>query len=130
MSLFKVTPNVNFPNKIEITENRAPTDECIKLYKEMEEKIYASVSKSLYAKGNHVEFTIAFTQDYIMQMRVHLKIKVNDVEYTHQIIPSYEQLRSPELLLNEVTIWCAEKIIGKSFYESFMAFTAKNNKRF
>ena len=69
--------------KVEVTENRAPTDESIKLLREMEEKIKQDIIKSVYVKNNVVEGVVFAYKPPIdlTTVRLTIRFKLNEIEY-------------------------------------------------
>lgn len=73
-----------FPKCIDIThtEKKAPTDESVRLLKEMEKEARSRVSESLIAISNSVKFSMAISPSVIQGCEVHIKLKLNDSEFS------------------------------------------------
>lgn len=60
--------SVHFPRTIEVVEKRAPTDESVRLLREMEGAAWSRVLDSLRAgTGNEVQGVVAVSRDYASQ---------------------------------------------------------------
>lgn len=69
----------SYPSHVSITEKRAPTDESVKLLKEMEEKAEEKLLEACELKNNLFTCTW-FTWKDVCALRVVIRMKINNVD--------------------------------------------------
>lgn len=69
----------SYPSHVSVTEKRAPTDESVKLLKEMEKKAEEKLLEACELKNNLFTCTW-FTMREMFSIRVLIRMKINNVE--------------------------------------------------
>lgn len=111
--------NFKFPSTIKVEssvkEQRATTDDSIRLAEEYREKIERSLIKKLLCKNNIVDFTIALNNyDCLRGPILLVKIKINDQEFSESFNIDPSQL---EDTINTLQKWMADKIVMDAIRE-------------
>lgn len=78
---------VPYTKNVEITEKRAPTDESIRLYKEMEEKAEKNIIGKEAFINNELNGVITYMEMSVgsFEIKAHIKFSLNGKEY-HEVI--------------------------------------------
>lgn len=77
---------VPYTKKVEVTEHRAPTDESIRLYKEMEEKAERNIITREVCLDNELKGIVVYVEQdsAYLNVNAHVKYSLNGKEY-HEI---------------------------------------------
>lgn len=71
--------------KIDIKEHRAPTDESVRLLKEMEEKALQKILGSVTLHNNPIQFHMTSSEDYLkFAVNVYVRMKINGTVIEHR----------------------------------------------
>jgi len=70
-------------NNIKVTENRAPTDESIRLLKEMEKKVFDNFLGAFTVDTNLVSGNIYFVREIDCTTRYKIVVNINGKEFTN-----------------------------------------------
>lgn len=73
---------INFPDSLKIKEFKAPTDESLRLLKEMQEKALESILEVIPVVNNNVTFVIAPIQDPLNMGKFIVKVTINGNEHS------------------------------------------------
>lgn len=99
MGLFSTTHHhhkveaVAYEKKVTINEYKAPTDDSIRIFKELEQKAKDSVITSFRVENNVIKADVVVVQENLQQdsLRFVVKFKVNGNEYlVEEVIDRYE----------------------------------------
>lgn len=74
------------PDKVEVHEHRAPTDESVKLLNEMHDKVLQNIMLSVKCNSNELNFKAFFVKDWRLsnaydEQEWHLQFSINHKEY-------------------------------------------------
>lgn len=74
---------VPYTQKVEITEKRAPTDDSIRLYKELEQKAENSIINKETFNDNNLNGVIIYKEmgSYIDKVKAHIRFSINAKEH-------------------------------------------------
>ena len=101
----KSTTYVPYAKTVNVTEKKAPTDESIKIYKEMQGKAFSSISEVIEVKNNIVQGKIIrFIRDWASDKEKILVIfKINGQEFNelHEIPCNRMMPHSREKLIDD-----------------------------
>src|SRR5690606_19674441 len=83
MGLFKTVHQhyKTLPDNIQIKEVKAPTDESVRLLKEMQDKTLESIIEILPVVNNDITFIIAPMQDPLNMGKWIVKVTINGIEH-------------------------------------------------
>lgn len=110
--------------KIFIEEKRAPTDDSIRIYKEMEEKIHSQIAEKLFVKNNLINYSIAFCNSPVyLHPIMYVKIKINDEEFSESF--NITHIYDPENLVEILINWLSKKMLMLPIHNIFEAFYSK-----
>jgi hypothetical protein len=94
---------VPYTKNVEVTERRAPTDESIRLYKEMEEKAERNIINKERIVDNELNGVVTYIEmsPVLYEIRAHIKFSLNGKEYHHVVtVPrSYSADRQKSIML-------------------------------
>lgn len=62
---------------VQVDEHRAPTDESIRLFKELQEKAIQSVIKTVEVKQNGIDLAVVYYRDEVVDQKVNFAVKFN-----------------------------------------------------
>jgi hypothetical protein len=113
-----------YPQKVTVTENRAPTDDSVKLLREMEEKAKQQVIESFIADSNEIKGAVVRMQRCAMTPdtetwvtfvlngeRVQVRVEISDQVVA---LDSREAQRLLiETLAKKITDWLARRFLHK-----------------
>ena len=108
---------------VTVTEKRAPTDESVKLLKEMEEKAREKVINSIVVADTSFECKIQKSVDMLSMQDVYFVVyKMNGLKRTVQIrVNQHERLNAVEtaqFIRDQVAFDIANEMIGNAIVES------------
>lgn len=106
----------------EITERRAPTDESLKLLKEMQEKALKSVVASGQTENNEFHCRWEVFDNYLYDTKiVFVVFKLNGVEYKWEItVPMFKSTEEiPEYVFESVCQKLASEVFMQDFGKVF-----------
>jgi hypothetical protein len=94
---------VPYTKNVEVTEHRAPTDEAIRLYKEMEEKAELNIISKERFIDNELNGVVTYIEmcSNSFDVKAHIKFSLNGKEY-HNIVTvsrSYSIDRQKSMML-------------------------------
>lgn len=113
---FNTATNITSPSSITVQENKAPTDDSIRLFSEIQEKALNSICKMLPVVNNNITFVIAKSYDPLSFNRFFIKVTVNGVEHTTILSGGF---RSNIELSEEIINWFAG-LFHKEFFEAIL----------
>lgn len=89
---FSYIPGSTISSSITIKEERAPTDDSIRLLQEMEAKAAKSIIDKIIVEDNIVNGAIYIMEDHLANAKViYIKFKLNGEEYNiKEIVPRHE----------------------------------------
>lgn len=100
--------NHKHAEKIFHEEKRAPTDDSIRLYREIEEKIHQSIAQKLIVNNNLFTYSIYFRNDYL-NASMGVKIKINENEFSE--VFKIDSEKNPDQIVKILKDWLCEKIL-------------------
>lgn len=79
---FNYAPGSTISSSITIKEERAPTDDSIRLLQEMEDKVTKSIIDKIVIEDNVINGVVCMMDDYSANAKViHIKFKLNSKDY-------------------------------------------------
>jgi hypothetical protein len=112
---------------ITLNENRAPTDESVKLLNEMSDKALKNIVKTFSTTNNTLQITAAVYEDHRLQERAFLcKFVLNGKEHKLKVdIPTWKY-NTPDEMVSELYT----QICGKLAVEIMQPLLREMNKGF
>ena len=122
--------HIRYPNEIKVTENKAPTDESVRLYKEFDEKARQELVKT-YKLGDNIFEALGhwFVRDGMGESVIyHIRFRLNgreikvesfipdNVLYELNLNSDYER----EVYLKKIFITVLSKAIAEYFTQEFI----------
>lgn len=124
-------PETHIKHPENIIEKKAPTDESIKILREMEqhalEHAENSIREKIFVKTNLVDFTLVFRHkslDVLQQPLLYMKMKINDkiLEETFYIKKHMTQNEMLDDCVKFIKEWLVEKILEDPIRECCYPF--------
>ena len=116
---FNYVPGSTVRSTITIKEERAPTDDSIRLLQEMEAKAAKSIIDKIIVEDNIVNGAIYIMEDHLANAKViYIKFKLNGEEYSiKEIVPRHELIDKSKAvykLLQKASNAILQKFVLKS----------------
>ena len=121
----------NTHHRVTLEEKRAPTDESVRLLREMETKAREQVIKSVSLPGNDLRGTVHVMRDPLScGSKVVFLFELNGKKHQHQIFLDEFRHDSPEAvsqhMVDELSRYLASAILQKIVAPNFAAEIGKN----
>lgn len=101
--VFPQTGTEYVPYEKTVIEKRAPTDESIKLYKEMKEKAYSSILGTIELQDNILNVNGILYEEYISMDKVcKYRLMLNGREITGEIRSSRLDLKDKQFIVRKI----------------------------
>ncbi len=130
MGIFGRTYNIDAgyrgPSNVTITENRAPTDESVKLLKEMEQAARDKVVETTIVKDTHFECKIHKSVDMFSLMDIYSVIySLNGRKQTTQVRVDNGEMPDPYQVAEHIRNMVAADISNHLLHTAFMSGISK-----
>ncbi len=119
--------NMTFNGKVNIVENRAPTDESVRLLKEMEEEVKNNIIDSIRLTNNGFEGQVLVNQNYINgQLDILVVFKLNGKKIVTKFFINHFDVNHkdkwiPELIdavAKDISIEILSNVFNKSIFQN------------
>ncbi len=111
------------PSRVDVHEHRAPTDDSVKLLREMEEKSRDQIVGAFVTKSNELAGAVVFMKPSILaEYDVYIRFKLNGEDYEFkQVISDLEfymsKIEAYKMLAEKVASVIAKKLMCKLISE-------------
>lgn len=126
---YEIRPQNNVHTTKTVHEHRAPTDQSIRLLREMEEKARDSILDVIYVKNNLIEYTMAIGENHPwLDPVLCIKFKINGNEYKREFRFRCLDDEGVNKLFKEMQSWLMSLILDDPLNNLLMEIRMRREK--